>query len=59
MAASVHVLGVVALDMHLYVPMIPGRDEKTFASRTEYHPGGPASFVARTAAALGTLRSPV
>lgn len=53
MAASVHVLGVVALDMHLYVPMIPGRDEKTFASRTEYHPGGPASFVARAAAALG------
>ena len=27
MAASVHVLGVVALDMHLYVPMIPGRTD--------------------------------
>ncbi len=53
MPASVHVLGVVALDMNLYVPMIPGRDEKTFASRTEYQPGGPASFVARAAAGLG------
>jgi sugar/nucleoside kinase (ribokinase family) len=53
MPASVHVLGVVALDMYLYVPMIPGRDEKTFATRTEYHPGGPASFVARAAAGLG------
>ena len=53
MPASVHVLGVVALDMLLYVPMIPGRDEKTFATRTEYQPGGPASFVARTAAGLG------
>ena len=53
MPANVHVLGVVALDMHLHVPMIPGRDEKTFATRTEYHPGGPASFVARAAAKLG------
>jgi sugar/nucleoside kinase (ribokinase family) len=53
MAASVYVLGVVALDMHFYVPMIPGRDEKTFASRTQYEAGGPASFVARAAANLG------
>ncbi len=53
MPANVHVLGVVALDMHLHVPMIPGRDEKTFATRTEYHAGGPASFVARAAAKLG------
>lgn len=53
MSASVHVLGVVALDMLLHVPMIPGRDQKTFATRTEYQPGGPASFVARAAAGLG------
>lgn len=53
MPASVHVLGVVVLDSLYFVPHLPGHDEKAFAKKTEYLPGGPASFVARTAARLG------
>lgn len=53
MAASVHVLGVVVLDSLYFVPHLPGHDEKAFARKTEYLPGGPASFVAKTAARLG------
>lgn len=53
MAAAIHVLGVVVLDSLYYVPHLPGHDKKAFARRTENLPGGPASFVARTAARLG------
>lgn len=53
MPASLHVLGVVVLDSLYFVPKIPGHDEKVFASRTQFLPGGPSSFVATTAARLG------
>ncbi|MBO9101195.1 MULTISPECIES: carbohydrate kinase family protein [unclassified Rhizobium] len=53
MPASLHVLGVVVLDSLYFVPHLPRHDEKVFTRKTEFLPGGPASFVARTAARLG------
>ncbi|MBM7049240.1 carbohydrate kinase family protein [Rhizobium lusitanum] len=53
MPASLHVLGVVVLDSLYFVPTLPRHDEKVFTRKTEFLPGGPASFVARTAARLG------
>lgn len=53
MPASLHVLGVVVLDSLYFVPNLPAHDEKVFTRKTEFLPGGPASFVAKTAAQLG------
>lgn len=53
MSGRVHVLGTVVLDRVYHVDVLPGHDEKAFATAREETPGGPAAYVASAVAGWG------